>query len=104
MLRVSDLNNVRTKATYNLLKKSFVIQEYLYLGNKFEYNGNTYKMDGDLNLYLIGYNEDGSESDLMPIFVNETAHQLFLDMAESIDDNRYVEMKILISSTMALNK
>ena len=103
MIKQSALNQNRSKEVYELQEKTFVIQKYLFLGNKVVYENRTYRMDGDLNLYIVCFDENGNESDNWPIIANEDAYRLFIDMAEHIEDNYYNDMKFAVVSAKMIN-
>lgn len=103
MIKQSDLNQNRSKEVYELQEKTFVIQKYLFLGNKVVYENRTYRMDGDLNLYIVCFDENGNELDNWPIVANEDAYRLFIDMAEHIEDNYYNDMKFAVVSAKMIN-
>lgn len=103
MIKQSDLNQNRSKEVYELQEKTFVLQKYLFLGNKLVYENRTYRMDGDLNLYIVSFDENGNELDNWPIVMNGDAYTLFIDIAEHIEDSYYNDIKFTVLSAEMIN-
>lgn len=103
MIKQSDLNQNRSKEIYELQEKTFVLQKFLFLGNKLVYENRTYRMDGDLNLYIVSFDENGNELDNWPIIMNGDAYTLFIDMAENIEDSYYNDIKFTVLSAEMIN-
>ncbi|WP_297994109.1 hypothetical protein [uncultured Clostridium sp.] len=76
--------------------KSFIIQQYLFLGNSLIHNNITYKMDQNLNVYIV--NNEGKASKFITI-VNSNAYVLFIEIAMTIDNDYYKHIKSMVYSS-----
>jgi hypothetical protein len=98
MIRMSELSGPSKKGL-ELLNRMRKIEVYLYSGEGIEYNGYTYKMDGDLNPYIVGYCSSGD----VPMFRNEGFWNEVIDIAKSMTDEEFDKINAVASMFLTMN-
>lgn len=93
-----------------LIKRMNKITEYLYDGETLYFDGRYYRMDGNLNPYIVPANKDGQplsrEENNFPLFQNEYWWNSLIEIAAKLSDEEYDKIKFHCASkvTLSLNK
>lgn len=96
-----------SKKGLEILEKMRTVAEYLYSGKEIEFEGYTYKMDGDLNPYIVMHLYKGVDVDVdeaYPIFRNEHFWNTLIDIVEKLDDETLERIRAEVAVLRVLNR
>lgn len=93
----------------DIINNMNLILSYLYTGETYFFKGYYYRMDGELNPYIVSLKKNGEPKDKgtedFPIFQNEYFWNLLIEMATKISSEDIEKLKVHRAevSTLYLN-
>lgn len=92
--------------TLDSADKMSTIIKYLAMGKTLEHDGRFYRMDGNMNMFIVPVDEKGNPMDRehndFPIFVNDMAWALLLEMVTKFSNEKMIQLKLDVASCVAI--